>query len=61
MLSMVVSDDVRVPKGGEDRKFGVELFSLFLRHAHIVDFLATQNLAILLSAHLPDNPKGAMP
>ena len=47
-------------KGGQDREFGMELFPLFLRHAHIIDFLATQDLPILLSAHLPDNSKRAM-
>lgn len=60
MFSVVVSDDVWVSKRGENRKLGVELFPLFLRHAHVVDFFATEDLPVLLSAHLSNYTKGTM-
>ncbi len=57
---MIVSDYIGVPKRGKDRKLGMELFPFFLRHANVVDLLATEDLAILLPAYFPDNTKGTM-
>jgi hypothetical protein len=57
---VVVSDDVGMSKRGKDRKLGMKLFPLFLRHAQIVDLLATEDLPIFLSAHLSNYTKGAM-
>lgn len=60
MLSVVVSDNVCMSERGQNGEFGVKLFPFFLRHAQVIDLLATENLAILLPAHLSDDTEGTM-
>ena len=47
MFLVIISDDIRVFQGVEDREFGVKLLSLLFRHREVVDLLPTQNLKFL--------------
>ncbi len=49
MLTVIVGHDVRVTQRTEDRKLGMELLSLFLRHTDVIDLLSTEDLPIDLS------------
>lgn len=60
MFAVVVSDDVGVSKRGKNGELGMKLFTFLLRHAQVIDFLATEDLSILLPANFPDDSKRSM-
>lgn len=47
MITMVVADDVWMLQRVEYRKFGVQLFFLFILHAVVVDFFPAEDLITL--------------
>lgn len=60
MLPVVITHNIGVAECGQDLELGVQLLPLLLRHLEIADFLAAEDHAIHLSAHLSDDSKGAM-
>lgn len=60
VLTVVVGDNVGVSEARETLEFGVELFSFFLGHFAVVDFLSAEDEAIRLPPHPADNTKRAM-
>ena len=47
MFSMEVLNDVGMAERREDRKLGMQLFSLFRGHLQVIDLFATQNLRLV--------------
>lgn len=60
MLSVTVLDDVGMPQGLEDAKFGVELVLLFVGHATVGYLFAAEDLSCGLLADFADYAEGAL-
>ena len=54
VFPVIVADNVWMTQGMEDGEFGLELFTLFVRHTNVADFFATHFLVERLVRILSD-------